>query len=95
MHTGTPPASRKEIKMGRATTTTMHPSAAQPRAPEPESDKTRLQKAKDGLKALLRGPSSGRTTTLGRRVEKPGTGRQSGPSGQTDSAQHDRAHTNK
>lgn len=57
--------------------------------------KTKLEKAKEELRALFRPPSSGRTTKLGRRVEKPGTGRQSGPSGQTDSAQHDRKHTNK
>jgi hypothetical protein len=92
---GHPTRVSQEIHMGRATTTTLHPCAAQPRAPEPEGDRTRLQKAKDGLRALLQRPSSGRTTSLGRRVEKPGTGRQSGPSGQTDSAQHDRGHTNK
>ena len=40
-------------------------------------------------------PSSGRTTALGRRVEKPGRGRQSGPSGQRDGTQHDRQHANK
>jgi hypothetical protein len=89
--------SRQEIRMGRAITISQHPSAAQRGAnlPEKEDDPSRLQKAKDGLRQLLQRPSSGRTTGLGRRVEKPGTGRQSGPSGQTDSVQHDKKHANK
>jgi hypothetical protein len=58
-------------------------------------DETAHVEKKDEVRKLLQRPSSGRTTKLGRRVEKPGTGRQSGPSGQTDSAQHDRRHTNK
>jgi hypothetical protein len=92
MHTGTSPASCKEIDMG----TTTHPqSAAPPRSQMTEDNRSRLQKAKDEVRALLQRPSSGRTTSLGRRVEKPGTGRQSGPSGQTDGVQHDRKHANK
>jgi len=58
-------------------------------------DKTKLEKAKDELRHLFQKPSTGRTTTLGRRVEKPGSGRQGGPSGQTDATKHDRKHTNK
>jgi hypothetical protein len=55
----------------------------------------RVDKNEEVPTTLLQRPSSGRTTKLGRKVEKPGTGRQSGPSGQTDSVQHDRRHTNK
>lgn len=78
-------------------TISQHPSAAQRGAnlPEKEEEKNRLQKAKDGLRSWLQRPSSGRTTNLGRRVEKPGLGRQSGPSGQSDSVQHDKKHANK
>lgn len=42
-----------------------------------------------------RSPSTGRTTALGRRVEKPADVKPAGPSGQRDKAQHDRKHTNK
>ena len=58
-------------------------------------ERTRLEKAKEELRTLFHRPSTGRTTALGRRVEKPGTGRQSGPSGQTDGVQHDKKHANK
>jgi hypothetical protein len=58
-------------------------------------EKVRVDKKEEVPTTLLQRPSSGRTTKLGRKVEKPGTGRQSGPSGQTDSVQHDRRHTNK
>ena len=58
-------------------------------------DKNRLEKAKDALRALYHRPSSGRTTALGRRVEKPGESKAGGPSGQRDGAKHDGKHTNK
>ena len=58
-------------------------------------DKLRLEKAKDELRGLFHRPSSGRTSALGRKVEKPGSGRQGGPSGQTDGAKHDGKHANK
>lgn len=58
-------------------------------------DKTKLEKAKEELRQLFHRPSTGRTTALGRRVEKPGSGRQDGPSGQTDGTKHDRKHANK
>lgn len=60
-----------------------------------EVDKMSLQKAKDKLRGFLQRPSSGRTSTLGRKVEKPGSGGPAGPSGQTGSVEHDRKHTNK
>ncbi|MBA3772690.1 MAG: hypothetical protein H0X13_09455 [Ramlibacter sp.] len=40
-------------------------------------------------------PSSGRTTALGRRVERPGTREQSGPSGQGYKPRHEGNHANK
>jgi len=61
----------------------------------PEKEKTRLEKTKDVLRSLYQRPSSGRTTALGRRVEKPGEGKGGGPSGQKDGAKHDGKHTNK
>lgn len=61
----------------------------------PTDEKQRLERAKDELRHLFHRPSIGRTTALGRRVEKPGNGNQSGPSGQKDHAKHDRTHTNK
>jgi Zn-dependent oligopeptidase len=61
----------------------------------PEEERDRLEKAKDALRNLYQRPSSGRTTPLGRRVEKPGSGSPAGPSGQRDKAKHDGKHTNK
>lgn len=58
-------------------------------------DKISLQKAKDKLRGFFQRPSTGRTSTLGRKVEKPGSGGPAGPSGQTESVQHDRRHANK
>jgi hypothetical protein len=40
-------------------------------------------------------PSTGRTTKLGRKVEKPAGPPPGGPSGQKDGARHDRKHANK
>ena len=40
-------------------------------------------------------PSTGRSTAIGRRVEKPADLKPAGPSGQRDQAQHDCRHTNK
>ncbi len=58
-------------------------------------DKLRLEKAKDELRGLFHRPASGKTTALGRKVEKPGSGSQAGPSGQRDNARHDGKHANK
>jgi hypothetical protein len=60
----------------------------------PEKQKDRLEK-EDVLRNLCQRPLSGRTTALGRRVEKPGSGSPAGPSGQKDKAKHDGKHTNK
>lgn len=59
------------------------------------SDKNLRDKAKDALRALYQRPTTGRTTALGRRVEKPAKDNTGGPSGQTDFAWHDSTHTNK
>ena len=40
-------------------------------------------------------PSTGRTSALGRKVEKPADVKPAGPSGQRDICQHDRLHANK
>ncbi len=48
----------------------------------------------DPRKATQR-PTTGRTSVLGKRVEKPGTGRSSGPSGQPDGFRHGLVHANK
>ncbi|MHB1124073.1 MAG: hypothetical protein ACYC0T_15335 [Ramlibacter sp.] len=57
--------------------------------------KLSLQKARDKLRGFFQRPSSGRTSTLGRKVEKPGSGAPAGPSGQTEGVEHDRKHANK
>lgn len=58
-------------------------------------EKKRLEKAKDELKTLFQRPSTGRTSSLGRKVEKPAPSRSGGPSGQTDAVQHEKKHANK
>jgi hypothetical protein len=58
-------------------------------------DKLRLEKAKDELRGLFHRPASGKTTVLGRKVEKPGSGSQAGPSGQRERTKHDLKHANK
>jgi len=62
---------------------------------QPE-EKKRLEQAKDELRSLYHPrPASGRTTAMGRRVEKPGESKPGGPSGQKDAAKGDRKHANK
>lgn len=58
-------------------------------------DKKLTEKSRDKLRSLYGRPSTGRTTSLGRKVEKPAPEKQGGPSGQTDQAQHNIEHTNK
>lgn len=74
-----------------ATISSPHPAAD---THQGEDDKTSLEKAKDKLRGFFQRPSSGRTSTLGRKVEKPGSGAAAGPSGQTESVK-DRRHANK
>lgn len=61
----------------------------------PPGQERRVDKAKEPPKDMTSRPSSGRTTLLGRRVEKPGDTKLGGPSGQTDSSKHETQHTNK
>ena len=58
-------------------------------------EKDKLEKTKDELRDLYHRPASGRTTPPGRRVEKPGSGKQAGPSGQKDKTGLDGRHANK
>jgi hypothetical protein len=61
----------------------------------PQEENKRLEKFTDAIRSLYQRPSTGRTTALGRRVEKPGDKTTAGPSGQKDGAKHDLKHTNK
>jgi hypothetical protein len=58
-------------------------------------DKNLRDRARDALRALYPRPTTGRTTSLGRKAEKPAKDNASGPSGQPDSCWHDSTHTNK
>ena len=63
--------------------------------PPKDETRTRLQQVKDDVQAIFQRPSNGRSTRLGRRVEKPGDAHAAGPSGQHEATKHDRSHTNK
>jgi hypothetical protein len=63
-------------------------------------EKKQTQEAEDQERVVVlandpQRPSTGRTSKLGRKVEKPGDVRAGGPSGQRDICQHDRLHANK
>ena len=62
--------------------------------PPPVEDKKQLEKVPDPIRSLYQRPSSGRTTALGRRVEKPGDKNTAGPSGQKEGLKQGQ-HTNK
>lgn len=66
-----------------------------PGAQTQPGDKKLTEKARDKLRSLYARPSTGRTTTLGRKVEKPAPDKPGGPSGQTDECEHNKKHTNK
>ena len=51
--------------------------------------------AKNKLPPVSQRPATGRTTALGRKVEKPGIGNPAGPSGQKAKGPQDRKHANK
>ena len=61
----------------------------------PEDERAKLEKTKDELRVLYNKPTTGKTTRLGRKVEKPADPKAGGPSGQHDAGKHDRGHTNK
>jgi hypothetical protein len=58
-------------------------------------EKRWLEHRTDEVRSLYDHSSSGRTTALGRKVERPGCGHEAGPSGQRDQTRHDRKHTNR
>jgi hypothetical protein len=71
-----------------------------PRAQLQPGEKKQTQEAEDQERVELvvtdpQRPSTGRTSKLGRKVEKPADVRAAGPSGQRDIARHDRLHANK
>ena len=72
-----------------------HPSASAAWAQSTPPKDGRLERLKDEVQAIFQRPTTGRTTRLGRRVEKPGDCTAAGPSGQHESTKHDRGHTNK
>ena len=73
-----------------------HPSASAAWAQtQPPHDGTQLQKVKEEVQNFFQRPSNGRTTRMGRRVEKPGDAHAAGPSGQHEATKHDSQHTNK
>jgi hypothetical protein len=61
----------------------------------PEDERGKLERTKDELRLLYDKPTTGKTTKLGRRVEKPQDPKAGGPSGQHDAGKHNRRHTNK
>jgi hypothetical protein len=61
----------------------------------PEDERAKLEKSKDELRVLYNKPTTGKTTKLGRKVEKPAEPKGGGPSGQHDLAIHNKGHTNK
>lgn len=78
--------------MSHSTHSPLHPADVQP-----ETVETHLRKdsATEPRGRSYQRPASGRTTALGRRVEKPGNGKQVGPSGQRDEGLCDAKHANK
>jgi hypothetical protein len=82
--------------MSSTTAQFKHPSAAAAWAQtRPPKDATPIQKVKDEVQNFFARPSNGRSTRMGRRVEKPGDAHAAGPSGQHEATKHDSRHTNK
>jgi len=61
----------------------------------PEVERAKLEKTKEELRQLYHKPDSGKSTKLGRKVEKPHDPSASGPSGQHETTKHDKRHANK
>ena len=85
----------KEYTMASITALFDHPDASQAWAQTPPREKSRQEQMKDLLHTTFQRLASGRTTALGRRVEKPGNTSAAGPSGQHETAKHGSKHTNK
>lgn len=66
-----------------------------PRAQLQPGEKKQTDQAEDEERVDPQRPSTGRTSVLGRKVEKPADVNPAGPSGQRDGAKHDRQHANK
>ncbi|MES1264700.1 MAG: hypothetical protein ABUU24_03495 [Variovorax sp.] len=62
---------------------------------EEPAKKTSLQKVKDEVLTIFQRPTTGRTTPMGRKVEKPSDTHTDGPSGQRDTTRHDKQHANR
>jgi hypothetical protein len=76
-------------------TATFSHAHAQTWGTSPPKDGTRVDKLPPDFQGFFQRPTTGRTTRMGRRVEKPGDAAAAGPSGQHDTTHHDRQHTNK
>jgi hypothetical protein len=61
----------------------------------PEVERAKLEKTKEELRQLYHKPDSGKSTKLGRKVEKPNDPSAGGPSGQHETTKHDKRHANK
>ncbi|WP_048437934.1 hypothetical protein [Caenimonas sp. SL110] len=61
----------------------------------PPHDNKHAEEPNIDLRTATQRPTTGRTSAAGRKVEKPGTGKSSGPSGQPDEFKHGLVHTNK
>lgn len=61
----------------------------------PPHDQQKADRMKDETAELYQRPTTGRNTTLGKKVEKPRDPKSGGPSGQKDRARHDKRHANK
>lgn len=61
---------------------------------DPMVGKTQFHKVKDETLTIAQRPTTGRTTPLGRKVEKPSDTHTDGPSGQRDTTRHDKKHAN-
>jgi hypothetical protein len=75
-------------------------ASPRPRAQLQPGEKKQTQEAEDQERVELlvtdpHRPSTGRTSKLGRKVEKPADVKDAGPSGQRDISQHNRLHANK
>ena len=62
---------------------------------DPYLQRPPLHKVKDEVLTSAQRPTTGRTTRLGRKVEKPSDNHTDGPSGQRDLTRHDKKHANK
>ena len=60
-----------------------------------QTDPETAEKTHEDMHEVDKAPSTGRTSPLGRKVEKPGECNPGGPSGQHQTSDHEKKHTNK